>query len=277
MADFNPIEPFKPGPSISAGHLNQLKDGIKNVSGQSPIVVTEQGNTVYISLGGEGDFFFVGEIDSSGQPSDYSDVRYFVQRKKLSSSDTSELTWENETYPDSDVITVTNLWETSLSSDANHVLSDGQEVMVFRLADRAVPPQDQYVINIAGPKIDMLFCKIVTPAALDENKLISTANPCDSNGGNTDSDTTLFIFHKWRNDITSSDMTTIPHLETNYVVPYYPFRYDPLSDSVFESCGILQGEFCLPAGGLIDSDSAKVLQLTDEGKLTADNLVARTP
>ena len=154
MADFNPIEPFKPGPSISAGHLNQVVDGIKNVSGQAPIVVTEQGNTVYISLDGEGDFFFVGEIDSGDQPSDYSDAKYFVKRQKLLSSDIV-LAWEDETYPDSDAITVTNLWETQLPNNANHLLSDGVEMVVFRITDNSVPPEARYVTMV--PPTQLLF------------------------------------------------------------------------------------------------------------------------
>ncbi|HUU58342.1 MAG TPA: hypothetical protein VMZ50_02260 [Phycisphaerae bacterium] len=155
-------------------------------------------------------------------------------------------------------------------------------------ADQVYETDDRILVHrrgaflFAAPKapaadFEMLYCKIVTPASLAGEVRFSTANPCDIDGGNVVAGTTLYIYHKWQYNITTSQMTTIPHLSADDIVPYLPFEYDPADDTVMEDCGILLGEWCLPDGAITAADEKKPLQLNATGQIVVDWLYARTP
>ena len=222
-------------------------------------------------------------LDASGQ-TPYTDERYWLRRMKctITGGDHTDrlrnadgttkylvvTTSEQENIATQ--ITATNIAE---FIEGTHELLADWPVLVHYISDTS---GGHYVFN-AGSIDGVLHAKIVTPASLAGNKLYSTAYPCDSDGGNVDEDTTLYIFHKWQNGIADSDMTVIPHLTADDVVPYLPFDYDIVGDATEEECGILLGEWCLPEGAIVAGDEKKPLQLNATGQIVADWLYARTP
>jgi len=90
--------------------------------------------------------WWVGKIDASQEPSDYSDARYFVRPEKVVNSDaddTEQIRTGEQTFPTSDRETVTNLPEVP---DDTHVLSDGRRVMVYEFKDESGPRERMFVM-----------------------------------------------------------------------------------------------------------------------------------
>ena len=181
---------------------------------------------------------------------------------------------ENEEGDNPDATVALTLYiKTPISGDPHEVeIAEGDVLAYLEIAEDVGLIVSHKIV--AG---SMSWAKIVTPASIGGNKLYSTANPCSKDGTGTDGDTTVYVYHKWRNDITDGEMTVIPHLSANDVIPYLAFEYDPAGDTVMQPCGMLIGEWCLPEGTLAAGDEKKPIQMDSSGKLVVDWLYARTP
>jgi len=152
MIERESIKDFHAGQrALSAEHLNKIVRAVRRrLVVSPPLKLTETTEGDYLSLIDHGRWW-VGKIDASSQPSDYSDCRYFVVRQKIASSDGSQsdlLAWAEETFPRSDTVTVVNLPE---ESDNTHVLPNGMRVVVFELEDRSTPTLPRYIMSETPP------------------------------------------------------------------------------------------------------------------------------
>ena len=153
--DRTKIDKFRQGQrQISAGNMNKLVEAARRkIVALPPLTIRNTPESTILSLNSHGRWW-VGKIDPSDQPSDYSDYRYFVKRCHPTNSDATSdeaLNWENKGWPDSDVHTVCNLAEVnpaSLATPYHNVPSDTR-VLVYELEDKSLPPQWRKVMSVA--------------------------------------------------------------------------------------------------------------------------------
>ena len=216
------------------------------------------------------DLPFVGVVLGAGTNSGSGDGLTSVQvRRQAIEGDPAALELSDLLDPDGTEIDYADVWIVD-EDGADQGYETDDRILVHRRGSFL------FAAAKAAPSAEMLFCKIVMSASFvgGGSLLYSTANPCDSNGRNVDSGTTLYIYHRWMDNITSNEMTTFPHLVAGDVKAYHPFQHDPAGAGDMEACGILAGDGCLPEGPFDTDDVYKVTQANNTGRLILNYVFA---
>lgn len=90
--------------------------------------------------------------------------------------------------------------------------------------------------------------------------LVTEVHPCDIDGGNEDTDTTIDIYPRWKHGIANADAAPLPQYAVGNVIAYIPFGDDK---------GMLLGDWILPKG-VAAADQYKLVQYGNDGKLAKD-------
>jgi len=149
-----PIKPdnvfvdMRRGDPITASWLNKLKS--PNISGTSPIVVSQQAGNYVVSLDMTDDWF-LGEIASDAAATS-SDATYYVRRQTIVTATKSDVGFQlsdvsDFNYPSDTNYRVVNLPELRpVYSDCTHTLAFGQPVVVTRVRNKSFPESPKYIM-----------------------------------------------------------------------------------------------------------------------------------
>ncbi len=87
--------------------------------------------------------------------------------------------------------------------------------------------------------------------------LITSIHPCDIDGSNEDTGTTISIYHRWKHSIANADAAPLPQFAVGEVIAYVPLD---------GTKGVLAGDWILPKG-VAEGDKNALVYYGNDGKL----------